>query len=37
MNKLIIMHNELTAEEFILLWEVSIKWTDGKPGWEETK
>ena len=36
MNKLIIKHNELTAEEFILLWE-AVHWGPGpslEPGVE---
>jgi GNAT superfamily N-acetyltransferase len=35
MNKLIIKHNELTAEEFILLWE-AVHWGPG-PSLEQTR
>lgn len=35
MNKLIIRHNELTAEEFILLWQ-SVHWGQG-PSLEQTR
>ena len=35
MNKLIIKHNELTAEEFILLWE-AVGWGPG-PSLEQTR
>lgn len=35
MNKLIVKHNELTAEEFILLWE-AVHWGPG-PSLEQTR